>query len=267
MVSSRRRIYFAQGIFFVRKYFSYVLIAASLNFISSLFAASIEEDYREAQSFFEQRDLSSREKAISLLEKILEQKPDHLEAQALISYVYAHEAYILSQLDKSGAEYQNSADAFSKAVLSQQPSNVYARKTVLFLKLMAGNKADVETQIEKNWPQNERDADVWYFRALVGEGPEALKALQEAFKLNTAHVWIYSDMAFRALRVHDYANAEKWIAALQKQRADIADIDLLKASFAAQKGNEKEMRTAWDTFVRKVPDSSIVSRFKTITKK
>ncbi|HRP69091.1 MAG TPA: hypothetical protein PLY93_06130 [Turneriella sp.] len=246
--------------------FKVLFLLVLFNFTYSLFAANLESDYRDAVVLFEKRDVVSCEASIAVLEKILEQKTDSLDAQALIAYAYAHHGGMLQQINGSGGEYLNSAYAFAKAALSQQPTNIYARKAILLLKLIGGDIVDVRKQVEKEWSEKETDADIWYFRAVSGDAAAATKSLQEALRKNTSHVWIYSDMAFRALLANDFATAEKWIAALQKQQAEIADVDLLKAVLAIKRSDEKEARLAWDSFTRKAPESVIVDAYKKLKK-
>lgn len=241
-------------------YLIYAVLLLSINFVSSAFAANIESDYKDAATIFEKRDMVSCHRAIQLLEKNLEVKADHLDTQALISFAYAHEAFVLTQLGEKATEYQNSADAFSKSVLSQQPQNIFARKASLILQLIAGNHIDVKKTIEKDISDKETDPDIWYILATVSEGDKITSSLQKALSLNPDHVWIYNDMAFRAIKLGDLATAQKWASALEKRSANIADLDLLKAAIAAQKKDKKTAELHWADFSKKAPDFFLVSK-------
>lgn len=241
-------------------YLIYALILLSINFLSSVYAVNVDSDYKDAATLFEKRDIASCHRAIQLLEKNLETKADHLETQALISFAYAHEAFVLTQLGEKATEYQNSADAFSKSVLSQQPQNSYARKTSLILQLIAGNHIDVKKTLEKDISDKETDADIWYILATVSEGDKVTASLQKALSLNPDHVWIYNDMAFRAIKLGDLATAQKWANALEKRSANIADLDLLKAAIAALKKDKKTAELHWADFSKKAPDFFLVSK-------
>lgn len=241
-------------------YLIYAILLLSINFLSSVSAANVENDYKDAATLFEKRDMASCHRAIEILEKNLEIKADHLDTQALISYAYAHEAFVLAQLGEKATEYQNSAEAFSKSVLSQQPQNNYARKTGLLLQLIAGNHIDVKKTLEKDISDKETDADLWYILATVSEGEKVSASLQKALALNPDHIWIYNDMAFRAIKLGDLATAQKWAAALEKRNASIADLDLLKAAIAAQKKDKKTAELHWADFSKKVPEFSLVAK-------
>ena len=238
-----------------------ILLLIGLNSLQPLFAANPDSDYKDALALFEKRDIVSRIRAITILEKNLETKADHLDSQALISYAYAHEAYVMSQVGEPATEYQNSADAFSKAVLAQQPQNLFARKTVLFLQLVAGNHVDARKTLERDVTEKENDADMWYMLAAVSEGDKANRSLVRALTLNPDHVWIYSDMAFRALKMGDVAVAEKWIKALEARRPGVPEADLLRAIVAANKKDKKRAKEHWTDFARKAPDSVVAAKF------
>lgn len=242
------------------QYFFSLLLLICLNSLQPLFAVNPDSDYKDALALFEKRDVVSRIRAITILEKNLETKADHLDSQALISYAYVHEAYIMSQVGEQATEYQNSADAFSKAVLAQQPQNLYARKTALFLQLIAGNHVDARKILERDVTEKENDADMWYMLAAVSEGEKANKSLTKALTLNPDHVWIYSDMAFRAIKMGDIAVAEKWIKALETRRPGVPEADLLRAVVAANRKDKKRAKEHWVDFARKAPDSAIVSK-------
>lgn len=241
-------------------YLIYAVLLLSINFLSAASAANVESDYKDAATIFEKRDIASCHRAIEMLEKNLEIKADHLDTQALISFAYAHEAFVLTQLGEKATEYQNSADAFAKSVLSQQPQNIYARKTNLLLQLIAGNHIDVKKTLEKDISDKETDADIWYILATVSEGDKISLSLQKALALNPDHVWIYSDMAFRAIKLGDLATAQKWTTALEKRLTNIADLDLLKAAIAAQKKDMKTAEQHWADFSKKAPEFFLVSR-------
>ena len=243
------------------------LLLLAVNSIHVIFAANLDTDYRDAVALFEKRDVVSRGNAMSLLEKNLQQKADHLESQALISYIYAHEAYVLAQIGEPASEYQNSATAFSKAVLAQQPQNLFARKTNLVLLMMAGNMIDARKTLEATVTDNETDADMWYLLALVSEGEKANKAIAKALTLNPDHVWIHSDMAFRALKMGEIAVAEKWAKALEAQRPGVPESDLLNAAIAAAKKDKKRAKESWGKFIRKAPDSSLANKIAASAKK
>ena len=249
------------------QYLVYALLVLGANSLIPLFAANPDADYKDALALFEKRDIVSRIRAITVLEKNLEQKADHLNSQALISYAYAHEAYVMAQIGEKATDYQNSAEAFSKAVLAQQPQNLYARKTSLFLQLAAGNHIDARKILERDVTENETDADLWYMLAVVSEGEKTNKALAKALTLNADHVWIYSDMAFRAVKMGDLVVAEKWVAALDSRRAGAPEVDLLRAVIAANKKDAKAAKTHWANFARKAPDSAVVSKLGASGKK
>ncbi len=80
------------------QYFFSLLLLICLNSLQPLFAVNPDSDYKDALALFEKRDVVSRIRAITILEKNLETKADHLDSQALISYTYVHEAYIMSQV-------------------------------------------------------------------------------------------------------------------------------------------------------------------------
>lgn len=236
----------------------FLLSAAS---IAAAPAINVDNDYRDALSLFQRRDVVSCQRTITLLEKILERKADHTDSQALIAYAYAHQAFVLSQLGESGADYLNSADAFSKAVLAQQPQNAFARKAKLLLQLIGGGTADVRKTLEKEVTDKETDADLWYMLAVSGDADKAIKPLSTALSLNADLIWIYSDMAFRALKMGDLATAEKWQRALEARKPGVADADLIKAVLSAQKQDKKSAQSAWNEFARKAPDFPLVARF------
>lgn len=242
------------------QYIVYTLLLLGINSLFPLFAVNPDSDYKDAVTLFEKRDIVSRSRAIAILEKNLEQKADHLDSQALISYAYVHEAYVMGQIGEKATEYQNSGEAFAKAVLAQQPQNLYARKTALLLQLIAGNHVDARKILERDVTDKEIDADLWYMLAVVSEGDKANKALARALTLNPDHVWIYSDMAFRAVKMGDLAVAEKWVKALEARRAGVPEIDLLRAVIAAHRTDKKRAKEHWADFARKVPDSAIVSK-------
>lgn len=249
------------------QFFVYLMLLVSANALQPLFAVNPDSDYRDAQALFEKRDIVSRIRAISILEKILEQKADHVNTQALISYAYAHEAYIMTQMGEKATEFQNSADAFARAVLAQQPQNLYARKTTIFLQLVAGNFTDARKTLERDVTDKETDADMWYFLAVVSDGEKANKALVKALTLTPDHIWIHSDMAFRALKLGDVAVAEKWAAALDARRPGCPDADLLHAVIAATQKDKKKAKEYWTNFARKAPDSVFVTKLGPAPKK
>jgi len=241
-------------------YALYVVILLAINFFGAASAATVESDFKDAQSIFARRDLASGERALHMLEKILDQKADHLETQALISYIYAHEAFILTQLGEKATEFQNSADAFAKAVLTQQPQNANAKKASWLLMLIAGNHIDVKKILEKEITDKEVDADLWYMFATVNEGEKMQASLAKALSLNPEHIWIYSDLAFRAIKLGDLATAERWLSVLEARRSGSADGDLIRAALAAQKQDKKSAEAAWKSFSAKVPEFPLVKK-------
>lgn len=223
-------------------------------------ATNVDNDYRDALSLYERRDIVSRQKAIQILERNLETNAEHLDTQALIAFAYAHEAYLMQQIGEHSTDYLASAEAFAKAVLAKQPANMHAKKTVIFLHLVGGLQQDASRLMAKEMTEKETDADMWYMQALLSEGDKSKKALMRALELKPNYVWIYSDMAFRAIQLNDLPLAEKWIAALEARAPGIADLDLLKAVVAAQKKNRKDVQLHWSAFTAKAPNSPIMSR-------
>lgn len=245
----------------------YSILLLVVNFLSAAHASNIDNDFKDAALAFAKRDMVSTQKAIAMLEKVLEQKPDHLDSQALIAYAYAHEAFVLSQMGETASDYQNSADAFAKAVLAQQPQNTQAKKATVFLLMMSGKSADARKLIEKDLTDKETDADAWYMYALTGDADKTVNHLNRALSLNPDHVWIYTDMAFRALKMGDAAVAEKWIKALEAKRPAVSEVPLLYAILAAQKNDKKRAQEQWAEFVRRSPDSPLVAKFSPTKKK
>jgi len=251
----------------VGRFILYSLLLSLVNFLSAAHASNADSEYKDAAQAFAQRDMASTQKAIAMLEKVLEQKPDHLESQALIAYAYAHEAFVMSQLGESGSDYQNSAEAFVKAVQSQQPQNTSAKKAQIFLLMMTGKTSDARKIIEKDLNEKETDADIWYMYALAGDADRTVNHLNRALTLNPDHVWIYTDMAFRALKMGDAVVAEKWIKALEAKRPSAAEVPLLYAVLAAQKKDKKRAQDQWAEFVRRSPDSPLVAKLSPAKKK
>lgn len=249
------------------RFIIYSVLLLVVNFLSAANAASPDSDFKDAAQAFEKRDMASTQKAIAMLEKVLEQKPDHLDSQALIAYAYAHEAFILSQLGESGSEYQNSAEAFIKAVQAQQPQNLSAKKASVFLLMMSGKTADARKILEKDLNEKETDADIWYMYALAGDADKTVNHLNRALTLNPDHVWIYTDMAFRALKMGDAVVAEKWIRALEAKRPAVSEVPLLYAVLAAQKKDKKRAQEQWAEFVRRSPESPLVAKLAPVKKK
>lgn len=242
---------------------SYLVYAALLLFANAVIAApatNVDNEYKDAQKLFERRDLQSRQKAIEILEKNLEASPGHLETQALIGFAYAHEANLMVQLGERGGDYLTSAEAFAKGVIAKQPTNIYARKTVILLHLVGGLQIDASKILAKDMTDKETDADLWYMQAVMSDGDKALRSLTRALELKPDHVWIYSDMAFRALQMNNIPVAEKWVAALDARAPGIADVDLLRAIIAAQKKDRKQLTAHWNTFSKKVPGSPMLLR-------
>lgn len=249
------------------RFIIYSILLFLVNFLSAANAATPDSDYQDAAQVFEKRDMASTARAIVMLEKVLEQKPDHTNSQALIAFAYAHEAFVLTQMGEKAGEYQNSADAFAKAVLAQQPQNPSANKAMLYLQLMLGKAADVKKTLEKNVTEKETDADLWYMLAIVGDADNSKKHLSRALALRPDHVWIYTDMAFRALKLGDTAIAEKWIAALEIKRPAIPEVPLLNAVVAAQKRDKKRAQEQWAEFARRMPESPLALRLNSAKKK
>lgn len=244
-------------------YILYTLILVLVNFSSAASAATVDSDFKDAQTVFDRRDLASGRKAIVMLEKILDQQASHLETQALVAYAYAHEAFILTQLGEKGTEFQNSAEAFTKTVLAQQPQNSNARKASWLLMLIAGNYTEVKNILEKTISDKETDADLWYMLASVSEGEKMQAALTKALTLNPDFIWVYSDLAFRSIKLGDVANAERWLTVLEAQRPGLAESDLLRAILAAQKKDKKTAEIAWKAFSIKIPEFYLVKKFST----
>ncbi len=238
----------------------YGLIILSANALSAAPPVSVDNDYKDALNLYERRDIASRQKAIQILERNLEANAEHVDTQALIAFAYAHEAYLMQQIGEHSTDYLASAEAFAKTVLAKQPTNTLAKKTVIFLHLVGGLQLDASRLMAKEMTEKETDADMWYMQALLTEGDKSKRALTRALELKPNHVWIYSDMAFRAIQLNDLPLAEKWIAALEARVPGIADIDLLKAVVAAQKKNRKEIQMHWSAFTAKAPQSPIMSR-------
>ncbi len=238
----------------------YGLLILGVNALSAAPAGNVDNDYKDALSLYEKRDIVSRQKAMQILERNLEINAEHIDTQALIAYAYAHEAYLMQQLGENATDYLTSAEAFAKTVLSKQPGNIHAKKTVIFLHLVGGLQMDASRLMAKEMTDKETDADMWYMQAMISEGEKSRKSLVRALELKPNHVWIYSDMAFRAIQLNDLPLAEKWIAALEARVPGIADIDLLKAVVAAEKKNRKDIQVHWSAFTAKAPNSPIMSR-------
>lgn len=238
----------------------YGLLMLGTNALLAAPAANVDNDYRDALSLYERRDIVSRQKAIQILERNLEVNAEHLDTQALIAFAYAHEAHMMQQIGERSTDYLASAEAFAKAVLAKQPSNIFAKKTIIFLHLVGGLQMDASRLMAKEMTEKETDADMWYMQALLSEGEKSRKAIVRALELKPNHVWIYSDMAFRAIQLNDLPLAEKWISALEARTPGIADLDLLKAVVAAQKKNRKDIQFHWAAFTAKAPNSPIMSR-------
>ena len=249
------------------RFIIYSLLLLFVNFLSAAHAADIDGEYRDAALVFEKRDMASTARAVAMLEKVLEQKPDHIDAQALVAFAYAHEAFVLTQMGEKATDYQNSADAFAKAVQAQQPENSSARKATLYLQLMSSNAGDARKTLEKVVTEKETDADLWYMLAIAGDADKSKNYLGRALAINSEHVWIYTDMAFRALKLGDTAIAEKWITALEAKRPSIPEIPLLHAVVAAQKKDKKRAQEQWAEFARRMPDSPLVLRLNPAKKK
>lgn len=244
----------------IASFLLYCLLLLSTNALLAAPAGNVDNDYKDALSLYERRDIVSLQKAIQILEHNLEVNAEHLDTQALIAFAYAHEAHLLQQIGEHSKDYHASAEAFAKAVLAKQPGNLFAKKTVIYLYLVGGLQQDASKLMAKEMTEKETDADMWYMQALLSEGDKSKKALLRALELKPNHVWIYSDMAFRAIQLNDLALAEKWIAALEARLPGIADIDLLKAVVAAQKKQRKEIQVHWSAFAAKAPDSPIMTR-------
>ena len=241
---------------------SFLLYALLIALTNAAFAAppvNVDNNYKDALNLFEQRDIVSRQKAIHILERNLETNAEHQETQALIAFLYAHEAYLLQQLGERSNDYLTSAEAFAKAVLAKQPTNSFARKTVIYLHLIGGLHQDATKLMEKAMTEKETDPDMWYIQAVLSEGDKARKSLAKALELKPNHVWIYSDMVFRAIRLNEIPLAEKWIAALEARLPGIADIDLLRAVIASLKKDRKAAESHWGAFSNKAPDSPILA--------
>lgn len=241
------------------RYVLYAAILSAINFFSTLAAASPDADYKDAETMFQRRDLSSCLRSIQMLEKILEQKADHLDTQGLLSYAYAHESFILSQIGQQGSEYQKSAEAFATAVLTRQPKNQYAQKAAILLALLNNKQDDVRKLLEKEVTDKEIDPDLWYLLAVVSDGDKISKNLSKALALRKDHIWIYSDMAFRAIKMSDLQVADKWIKALEAVRPGLGDTDLLQAVVAFQRKDTKNAQLFWDNFLRKTPEFSLTT--------
>jgi tetratricopeptide (TPR) repeat protein len=231
----------------------YGLLLIGANVLFAAQPASVDNDYKDALSLYEKRDIVSLQKAIEILERNLKVNPEHLETQALISFAYAHEAYLMQQIDGRAADYLVSAENFAKAVLAKNPRNTFAKKTIIFSHLIVGQKAEAAKILAMEMNEKESDADMWYLQALLTEGDESKRALIRALELKPNHVWIYSDMAFRAIHFNDLPLAEKWIAALEARMPGIADLDLLKAVVAAQKKKRKDSQLHWSALNAKTP--------------
>jgi tetratricopeptide (TPR) repeat protein len=241
-------------------FFLYGLLLLAVNALSAAPAGNVDNDYKDALSLFENRDIVSRQKAIQILERNLEINAEHTDTQGLIAYAYAHEAYLMQQLGENATDYLTSAEAFAKTVLSKQPGNIYAKKTIIFLYLVGGLQVDASQRIAREMTDKETDADMWYMQAIVSEGEKSRRSLARALELKPNNVWIYSDMAFRAIQLNDLPLAEKWIAALETKAPAIADLDLLKAVVAAEKKNRKDLQAHWSAFSAKVTNVPIMSR-------
>lgn len=223
---------------------------------------SVENSYKDAQKLFEQRDFASRQKAITILERNLKTNPEHLQTQALLGFAYAHDANLLRQLGNANAakDYLTSAEAFAKIVLAKQPNNPYAKKTMIFLQLINETFAEATKLIGKEVTEQETDPDLWYMQAILSDGEKTTKSLAKALALKPDHVWIYSDLALRAVQLNNLPVAEKWIAALEMRAPNAADVHLLKAIIAAHKKDKKEMQLQWATFSQKASDSPVITQ-------
>jgi len=241
------------------RYLLYATVLVAINFFSAVAAITPDADYKDAETMFQKRDLSSCLRSIQMLEKILEQKADHIDTQALLAYAYAHESFILAQIGQQGSEYANSAEAFAKAVLTQQPKNQYAAKAAILLALLNNKQDDVRKLLEKEVTDKEADPDLWYLLAVVSDGDKISKNLSKALSLRKDHVWIYSDMAFRAIKMSDLQVADKWIKALEAVRPGLGDTDLLQAVVAFQRKDTKNAQLFWDSFLRKTPEFSLTT--------
>jgi tetratricopeptide (TPR) repeat protein len=229
----------------------YLLLLIAVNALSSVSAA--DTDYEKAAAEYNKRDIVSQDNALSQLEKILEKKPDNVEAQALAAYVYAHKAYVLRQLGNTDAKYLNSAETLTKAVTVKQPKNIYARKATIFLQLMSNSTADARRTLEREVGDAETDPDLWYMLACVSDRDKSYAALTRALKLPGSHIWIYTDMAFQALKSDDLPTAEKWISYLEARHPNLAEADMLKAVLAAKKKDNKQTEYYWKIFAGKLP--------------
>lgn len=238
----------------------YALLIFGANALLAAPAANVDNDYRDALSLYEKRDIVSGYKAIQILERNLDANADHLDTQALLAFAYVHEAHLLKQIGGQSADYLSSAEAFAKLVLAKQAANAYAKKAMIFLQLVGGLRQEAAQLLAKEMTEKETDADLWYMQALLSEGEKSKMALARALELKPNHVWIYSDMTFRAIQLNDLPLAEKWVAALEARTPGIADLDLLKAVVAAQKKNRKGAQQHWSAFTAKAPNSPGMTR-------
>ncbi|MCX7632256.1 MAG: hypothetical protein N2Z22_02855 [Turneriella sp.] len=248
---------------------TYTLYTILLLAANAILAATpdVEDSYREALALFERRDLVSTQKAITLLENILKIRPDHTATQALTSFAYAHEAHLLQQLQLPASDYLNSAAAFARVAQSKEPGNPFALKAEIVLHLIAGRKQEAQTLLAQRPLKKEQDADFCYFHAATSDGQMAQRALAKALALKPNHVWIYSDMAMRALRQKNTALAEKWIQALEKNAPATADADLLRAMLATEQKKRSEAKKYWSAFLQKLSDPATQHLMEAFQKK
>jgi len=243
----------------IRVVFFHGLLLILFNFTSNLFAQSVDLEFNEARILFENRDLISISKAMIALEKIIAKNPDHLETQALLSFVYAHQASIARQIGQPSIDYENSASAFSTSVLAVQSNHRMALKTNAFLLLSNGNRIDAKKIIDAQIQPNETDIDWLYMQAVVSEEDKTIPILSAALSLNTSHVWIYFDMAMRSVKSNNLPNADKWLSGLKVKYPHIAEIDLLQIVIAAYKNDRNAVEEHAANFLKKMP-SSLISK-------
>lgn len=240
----------------------YAALVLAANALFAQAQPAVEAQYQDALTLFEKRDLKSIQGAINLLEKNIDLNAEHLETQALIGFVYAHEANILSQLGQSSTEYLNSANAFAQNVLLRDPKNKFAIKTTIYLLMIGGKNSDAAKLLSSEMNEKETDADLWYFQAALTDGDKSLQSLARALELKPDHVWIYSDMAFRALRLNNLSVAEKWISALETRSPNTADALMLRAIFSAQKKDITAASSYWSSFESKAAGLPVIESLK-----
>ena len=233
-----------------------------INITSYLFAQSTDLEFEEAKNLFENRDLVSIAKATIALEKIIGKKSDHLEAQALLSFVYAHQANIARQIGQPYLDYENSASAFSAQVLSVNADHRTALKTNAFLLLSKGNILDAKKIIDVRSPPNETDIDWLYMQAAVSENDKSVQIVSKILSVNASHVWIYFDMSMRSLRLNNLSNAEKWLSLLKANKPDLVEVDILQGVIAAHKNDIKTVQEYSANVLKKLPNSVISKKIQ-----